>query len=44
MMTVSQVPVLNEVRDITLGEKGDYALISYENMVGSFIRSIDWCY
>jgi len=30
---ISQVPVLNEVRDITLGGKtGEYALISYENM------------
>ena len=29
----SQLPVLNQVRDIMLGgENGDYALISYENM------------
>lgn len=29
----SQVPVLHEVRDITLARKGNVALVSYENKV-----------
>jgi hypothetical protein len=31
----SQVPVLNDVRDITISKDGKYALVSYENKVGS---------
>jgi hypothetical protein len=32
----SQTPVLNDVRDITIARSGDFALISYENKVGSY--------
>jgi hypothetical protein len=30
---ISQTPVLNDVRDITLAKNGSVALVSYENKV-----------
>ena len=32
-MLASRVPVLHEVRDITMARTGDVALVSYENKV-----------
>lgn len=32
-MFVSQVPILHDVRDITLAKSGSEALVSYENKV-----------
>ena len=33
LMLCSRVPVLHEVRDITMARTGDVALVSYENKV-----------
>ena len=42
-MLASRVPVLHEVRDITMARTGDVALVSYENKV-CWYNAFDYLY